>query len=93
MIEIKAYNCDYCKKYSKSKGAMTKHERVCYHNPATRSCATCKNMYQEGHMVDEILQISRDLPCCTKGIELTDYFHVTLKNHCPLWEQEKEEDE
>ena len=44
MIEITAYQCEYCKKkILKSKSGMRSHEKKCFWNPETRSCMTCNN--------------------------------------------------
>jgi len=41
MKEIKAYQCDHCVKYLKTKHLIKKHEARCFYNPATKSCITC----------------------------------------------------
>ena len=99
MREIKAYHCDYCKKYSKSKGAMTRHEKECYHNPVTKACATCKFLEQvEETTTDEVFGTTKIVrPICQKGIRVSvvnnEYargYDVRLNHHCELW-QEKED--
>lgn len=47
MKEFKAYQCDFCNKYGKQKSRIKKHEESCYHNPMTRSCATCIHLKQQ----------------------------------------------
>ena len=68
MREIKAFHCDYCKKYGKYKGNIIAHERICFHNPDTKSCATCLFLKQEKcrrlFMDQEIDDI---IPTCTAG--------------------------
>jgi hypothetical protein len=46
---ITAYVCDFCPKRRpfKSKSSGSRHEKNCYRNPETRSCATCKHFAQE----------------------------------------------
>lgn len=43
MKEIKAYKCDFCKKYLKTKRAMKQHEKICCYNVANKACITCKH--------------------------------------------------
>ncbi len=33
--------CDYCRKISFNKNYLKQHEKKCFYNPATQSCATC----------------------------------------------------
>jgi len=44
MKEVVAFKCEHCNKISKSQGSMKNHERKCFNNPVSRSCATCKNL-------------------------------------------------
>lgn len=102
MRTIEAYHCDYCKKYSKSKRAITRHEKECYHNPITKACATCVNFGQTDHKrFDELFgEVTSIRPVCDKGINISpdnsNYemgYQVKLRNHCPKWEQRIEEDD
>lgn len=40
------YCCEYCKKKAQRPGVILKHEKVCFHNPESRSCATCQWLWQ-----------------------------------------------
>lgn len=107
MKVIEAYHCDYCKKYSKSKGVMTRHEKECYHNPVTRACATCKHMYQAPYKKPHILPDGTEIACgmarpmCAVGVGISFItapddirgHRIDLKNNCPLWEQREETEE
>jgi len=45
MKTVTAYKCEFChhgRPYA-SQSACAAHEDRCFHNPATRSCATCKH--------------------------------------------------
>jgi hypothetical protein len=62
--EITAYQCDHCAYTKPKRAAAKRHERTCYYNPATRSCATCGNfsviyseydVYMGDGMVDQEL--------------------------------------
>lgn len=41
MEKVNVWKCSFCKKTSFHKGSIKKHEKICFYNPATRSCATC----------------------------------------------------
>ena len=41
MKEVIINKCDFCKKVSFYKSSIRQHEKKCFHNPVTRSCATC----------------------------------------------------
>ena len=41
MKQVMINQCDFCKKVSFHKSNLRKHEKICFYDPATRSCATC----------------------------------------------------
>jgi hypothetical protein len=41
MKEVKTNQCDFCTKTSFNKGSIRVHEKKCFYNPGTHSCATC----------------------------------------------------
>jgi len=47
MKKIKAYRCEYCKKILQSYSGMYKHEKACFYNKESRSCATCKYLQED----------------------------------------------
>ena len=70
---IISYRCDYCNKFYQSKYHCTKHEKLCWHNPANkRPCLTCEYLGKKHAkvMVDssEYGEIKTTLSvfCCTK---------------------------
>lgn len=102
MKEINAYQCDYCKKYSKSKSVIKKHESKCFYNPITRACATCGNYYQDHFKIQKTnapFDYGGDVyglrPICKAGKRISDLkdgnVTVDLCNSCECW-IEKEED-
>lgn len=105
MIKIEAYHCEYCKKYSKSKGVMTRHEKQCYHNPVTKACATCKYLSQEDYSRPFFLGdggeiiVTATRPICKKECVISSMnegrdgagHSVDLKHNCFLWEQQERE--
>lgn len=82
MKEIKAYHCDFCKKYSISKGVITKHEKKCFHNPVTKACATCEYFNQEEYTRPYSTpdgmktEITASRPICKKGIEISWFTNI-----------------
>ena len=41
--ELTMYECEYCKKKRyKNKSSAVRHEKKCFRNPETKSCATCE---------------------------------------------------
>ena len=106
MKEIKAYHCDYCKKYSKSKGVMTRHERSCYHNPITKSCVTCIHFGNDYHKYIKNIN-GNDISCnqlypvCLMGEKFINSIpddgpilqRFNLKTSCENWFQKINEDD
>lgn len=87
MREIKAYHCDYCKKYSKSESYMKAHEKECFYNPETKSCATCKYYSQKDNIVHIEECIARmSTPVCTKGLSISSFERdrtvLSLRTRC-----------
>lgn len=41
MKTIEAYKCEHCNKVYQFKKSCASHEKRCYKNPQTRSCASC----------------------------------------------------
>lgn len=66
METITAFQCSHCTKpkiYSNAKQAKA-HEKKCYHNPETKSCATCQNYYGLEYL------INKGQPICSLDTEL-----------------------
>ena len=91
MYEIKAFHCSFCKKYSSAKAVITKHEKKCFYNAATRSCVTCLFFDKK-----DTKQLA-DVPFCHMGYSFEQsgnslFYRVKLRTDCKHW-QEKPEDE
>ncbi len=43
MNKIEAYKCEFCGKIYANPKTIKAHEKKCYFNPSTRSCAACEN--------------------------------------------------
>lgn len=75
MKKINAYQCDFCRKYLKTKGAMKNHESYCFANPEKKACRSC--IYKEW---GNFLEPEESLHRCEKGIDLSN----GLKMNCGL---------
>ncbi len=38
---ISIYECDHCTQYLKTRKSIENHEKICFQNPDSCSCATC----------------------------------------------------
>lgn len=47
MIIITACKCEFCNKILETHSGMSKHEKKCFKNPATKSCIICKHLSVE----------------------------------------------
>lgn len=48
MITVRAYKCEFCP-HGRPYASITScraHEEICFDNPATKSCATCKHLHR-----------------------------------------------
>jgi len=102
MKTIEAYQCDYCKKYSKSKSVMKKHESKCFHNPKAKACDTCGNCYQSLCKVRNEISpfnyarnVYSDKSVCKAGINLSELkdgsLTIRLCDNCEYWIEKEEE--
>lgn len=90
MKEIKAYQCEYCSKYLKTKGSISNHEKRCFHNPVTKSCVTCANFTKQLYKVKNH---NIELPICIIGIKLFNKeADWKLKNNCTDWAERPQEE-
>jgi len=73
MIEIKAYQCEHCfRKVLSSKSGIKAHEKKCFLNEETKSCATCGLLNNFG------------VRSCLAKVDITS----KLKTQCEKWEPE-----
>ena len=79
MKEVKTNQCDFCTKTSFDKGSIRVHEKKCFYNPITQSCATCL-WFSKKHvsgptncLVDESYELS------VNGIK------TILRTKCTKW--------
>lgn len=58
-MEVKIFICDHCQKKMLGKGAMSRHEKLCYSNPENwRACSGC--VHCEPETVEYIAQVDYD---------------------------------
>jgi hypothetical protein len=79
MNEIISYQCEYCKKTSLYKSNTKRHEKECFYNPDTQSCATCL-WSSKTHGFVEIECFQKKFPKPAKGEK------PQLKYGCPDWQ-------
>ena len=65
MKKIQAYECDHCGNVYKSL-YIKQHEPVCFHNPETQSCATCKGLEMASFI--ETMHNNEKLTCHEENI-------------------------
>lgn len=93
MIEVRAYQCEYCTKYrentgkpvriSKYKSVVSKHEDMCYYNPKNRTCLTC---------LKAVYKTTKEPECdgynypgeCVGTFAIFDHKHIRIG--CPHWQ-------
>lgn len=104
MHKIEAYQCDYCKKYGKSKSHIKSHENVCYYNPVTKACGTCANLIQESYKVDKRIHginvpgdVYDSIPKCLSGKSISSIIEgkkvLNLKHDCDCWVENEQNEE
>ncbi len=79
MKEVLIYQCDYCSRTSFYKSNLRKHEKECFYNPSTHSCATCLWFSRANYM---------DFTKCfiNKFTEVPEGEKPNLKIGCKGWE-------
>jgi hypothetical protein len=84
MKEVIINQCDFCKKVSFYKSNIRQHEKICFYNPATRSCATClwfsPLIIQEGFPIECYLGKIDEVPEGSK---------IKLFTQCEKWMDKK----
>jgi hypothetical protein len=104
MKEFIAYQCSYCSKYGKQKSRIKDHEKTCFRNPDTKSCATCIHLKQKKYIVagpemgipfNSGCVLTDSIPVCDEGVDVSNVTdgekNVYLKTQCALWEPVIEE--
>ena len=92
MIEIKAYQCEFCyKKVLKTRSGMLAHEKKCFWNPAIKACMTCEHKEDRDRKINiDGRNYRQEYAYCTKfNRELKK---GTLKINCKHWELREPEE-
>lgn len=80
MEQTNVWKCSFCKKTSFHKGTIRTHEKKCFYNPATHSCATClwfsPLILNSGYPVECYLGRIEEVPEGTR---------VKLETQCEKW--------
>lgn len=79
MKEVKINQCDFCTKTSFNKGSLKIHEKKCFYNPITRSCATCLWFSQKHLSGSPTICFARE-----KYASVNEYKSI-LKTNCIKW--------
>ncbi len=75
-----AYKCDHCGKISERKDYIKQHEKKCYHNPKTKSCASCRYlMFGYIENPDKPGYYDEQFQNCKKGLDVK---FRQLKTNC-----------
>lgn len=78
MKQVNIWKCDFCKKTSFQKGLIKKHEKICFYNPETQSCATCLWLSTN--------HVSDPSGCCVgESFEPVKGSKPTLRTKCNKW--------
>jgi hypothetical protein len=88
MREINAFKCDYCGKVYTTSKTCKAHEKNCYYNPDTRSCASCEHLGLEKKYINPGEYTRNQI--CKAGIHVNE---SGLRSDCPLYNERKEEPE
>ena len=98
MIEIKAYQCEFCTKHRKGTGKPIRiyrckdvlhyHEYWCHYNPKNKTCMTCKNVqYELGDDFKEYPQCDGYFNPGEQTGESKYFGRQWIRIGCPLWEE------
>ena len=83
MKTIEAYQCEYCTKIYANEPTAKSHERKCFWNPKTRSCASCTFLDLMDFEVADARHIMR-FQVCLKNVHIK---HKKLKTDCSLYQE------
>ncbi|NLV18654.1 MAG: hypothetical protein GXY51_04095 [Bacteroidetes bacterium] len=84
MENVNVWKCSFCKRISENKKSIQKHEKKCFFNPETKSCATClwfsPLIADPGYPVRCYLDLLEETPKGTRK---------QLKTKCERWMNKK----
>lgn len=84
MNQIVAFQCQHgrCRKIYDNRKQAKAHEKKCYFNPATRSCASCENFVLSTSSAPEKPLHTITEQKCLKGVDVS---HRKLRTACPTY--------
>jgi hypothetical protein len=93
MYEVKAYHCSFCKKYSTAKSVIKTHEKKCFWNPETKSCASCVNFVEKLTLIETGQYLSEMACSANVPFEVENISKVIYNTACIWWDAKPEESE
>jgi len=78
---IEAYQCEFCSKVYTNKETARKHERNCYYNPTTRSCASCVFLAKKSIEAQKFQPV--EFLVCLMNHDITKKLHTG----CPTYKE------
>ena len=93
ILEVKAFQCEFCNKIYRHKSSGVRHEKSCFANPTTKACRTCKHfkiewetVYVPPHGGQNYgdADYEEKVEVCEKGIEISG---GRFKHNCEKYEQ------
>lgn len=83
MKQVIINKCDFCRHVSFYKSNLNRHEKKCFYNPATKSCATCL-WFSPLYSFHEFQ--CYPIRCFAKKIkEIPEDYRMKLKTKCKKW--------
>lgn len=100
MHEVKAYRCDHCGRYKLKKSSIVEHEKICFKNKDTRSCATCL-FYDKEIRRSNVDSFHYEVLFCHRGVKYyekdpVDFYDTTkpnLRTACQYWVERPDDEE
>ena len=79
MKQVMINQCDFCEKTSFAVSTIKKHEKKCFFNPVTRSCAACL-------WFSRVHDIGNETMCYIgKFLKAPEGERQKLQTNCPSW--------
>jgi hypothetical protein len=79
MNQIVAFKCEYCRKIYDNRKQAKAHEKKCYFNPQTKSCASCQSLHLIEAPSPELNGVFIPVQKCSKGFDVSKR---QLKTNC-----------
>lgn len=73
------YECEFCQSDFVDMDVCKEHERLCYHNPSSKSCETC---YHHDHVLADTGKVWNT---CAVGLLKSPRWIENHATSCPKW--------